>query len=310
MDGDDLNRALALLARAHTPSELFALGDAAAGTRRDGPAAGYEYRVGGRIAEGDLAVLYEARTGEGDAVVFKVPRDPGDNDLMRREAVALAQLAAEGEPRFQPYVPRLMESFRYRDAATGRARQVNVIRRLAGFHSLAEVRAAYPDGLDPRDVAWMWRRLLVALGFAHRATVVHGAVLPEHVLIHPEEHGLVLVDWCYSVPGCHLRVDPSRLVPAMIERYADWYPPEVPARLPASPATDIHMATLCMAYLLPDEMPRPLRMFIRGCVLPGRRARPHDAWDLLGELDEILEHLYGPRRFRPFRLPAKENPDG
>ena len=58
-------------------------------------------------------------------------------------------------------------------------------------------------GVDPRDAAWMWRRLLVALGFAHRAGVLHGAVLPEHVLIHPGEHGLVLVDWCYSVPGCH-----------------------------------------------------------------------------------------------------------
>ena len=44
----------------------------------------------------------------------------------------------------------------------------------------------------------MWRRLLTALGWAHRARLVHGAVFPEHVLIHPELHGLVLVDWCYA----------------------------------------------------------------------------------------------------------------
>ena len=33
----------------------------------------------------------------------------------------------------------------------------------------------------------MWRRLLVAVGAAHRAGVIHGAVLPEHVMIHPPE---------------------------------------------------------------------------------------------------------------------------
>jgi hypothetical protein len=32
--------------------------------------------------------------------------------------------------------------------------------------------------------------------------------------------------------------------------------------------------------------------------------RPQDAWHLLGELDELLDDLYGPRRFRPFAMPA------
>ncbi len=53
-----------------------------------------------------------------------------------------------------------------------------MIAALDGFRSLTEVGTAYPDGVDPRDAAWMWRRLLVGLGFAHRAGVLHGAVLP------------------------------------------------------------------------------------------------------------------------------------
>ena len=60
--------------------------------------------------------------------------------------------------------------------------------------SLAQVHAAYPRGLDPRDAAWMWRRLLVALGTVHAAGVVHGAVLPDHVLIHPDLHD-TLIGW-------------------------------------------------------------------------------------------------------------------
>lgn len=254
------------------------------------------YVLGGTFTSGDIAVLRET---DGDELL-KIPRAPADNDLMEREARALARLDREGDPRHRAYAPRLVESFRHREsgAAGGAERRVNVLRRLDGFHTLDAVRAAYPGGVDPRDAAWMWRRLLVALGWAHRAGVVHGAVVPDHVLIHPARHGLVLVDWCYSVVA-----DPTGTVPALVERYRDLYPPEVTRRRPATPATDIHMASLCMADLMGGRVPRPLRSFVRGCTLPAEARRPHDAWRLLAELDEVLERLYGPRAFRPFTVP-------
>jgi hypothetical protein len=264
----------------------------------------HAYRLGGDPISGDLAELYAAHTETGRDVLLKMPRDPRDGDLVEREAVALRQLPKDGDGKFLPYVPRLVESFRHRDAATGTQRQVNVISALDGFHSLAEVGRAYPGGVDPRDAAWMWRRLLVGLGFAHRAGVLHGAVLPDHVLIHPEEHGLVLVDWCYSVSGRDAHAGPSGRVPAMVDRYADRYPPEVPGRRPASPATDLFMATRCMTELMGGKAPPAMRTFARGCTPPAQNRRPSDAWRLLEELDELLERLYGPRRFRPFHLPV------
>lgn len=263
------------------------------------------YSLGDRFAAGDVANLY--RTGSGrSAALLKLPRDPASSDLLKREATALTQLVADGDARFRPYVPRLVETFRHRDSGSGAVRQANVIELQDGFRTLAEVRAAHPDGLDPRDAAWMWRRLLVALGFAHRAGVLHGAVLPEHVLIHPRDHGLLLVDWCYSVPGCYAHADPSGRVPAVVRRYADggWYPPEVAARERAGAGTDIAMATRCITWLLGDRITRPLRRFAAGCTLPAQSRRPQDAWRLLAELDQLLERLYGPRRFRPFAMPA------
>jgi hypothetical protein len=200
-----------------------------------------------------------------------------------------------GDPRFLPYVPRLVETFRHRDEATGADRRINVLGLAPGLHSLVEVRDAYPDGLDPRDAAWMWRRLLVAVGFAHRAGLVHGAVLPPHVLIEPADHGLVLVDWCYSVL-------PGDRVPALVPDYADWYPAEVHRRQAPGPGTDIAMATRCMTWLMGPRTPGPLRSFAAGCALSSLAARPDDAWRLLDELDGVLVSLYGPRRFRPFRL--------
>jgi hypothetical protein len=273
-------RLTALWERHHTPPAVT--------TRRR------TYRLGPVLATGDLAVLREA----GDGAVLKIPRHPADNDLMEHEAHALARLDRTAHPEHRAYAPRLIESFRHRETTTGAERRVNALHRLRGFHTLAEVRAAHPGGLDPRDAAWMWRRLLVALGWAHRAGIVHGAVLPEHVLIHPRHHGLVLVDWCYCV------TEPGAAVPALVERHRDRYPPEVTGRRPATPATDIHLAARCAEHLMGPRADRPLRAFLRGCTLPAEPRRPHDAWRLLAELDELLERLHGPRTFRPFTMPA------
>jgi hypothetical protein len=243
--------------------------------------------AGPRRLTGDIADLIEQGT-----TLVKVPRQPADNDLMAAEARALK--AVDGNA----YMPRLVDSYTHEDAGRKR-RTVNVIERQDGFVSLVDVMRAYPDGLDPRDVAWMWRRLLTALGWAHRAGLVHGAVLAPHVLIHPEEHGLVLVDWCYSVA-------PGTSIPALVSAYRSDYPPEVRAKDPAGPATDIHLATVLMRRLMKDPPPA-LRRFADGCLYDAPRMRPQDAWALLAEFDELLEDLYGPRRFRPFAMPAPHN---
>jgi hypothetical protein len=249
------------------------------------------YRLGEPAYRGDLANLYAA----GPGTFVKLARDPAVGDLMAREAGALRTIAEQGDPRYLPYVPRLVESFRHRDPATGAERRANVVAAAEGLRSLTEVKKAYPDGLDPRDAAWMWRRLLVALGLAHRAGVVHGAVLPDHVLIQPADHGVVLVDWCHAATA-------AEPIPAIVPRYADWYPPEVRARQAPGPGTDLAMAARCMADLMGERAPDALRAFANGCLLRDPRRRPDDAWALLAELDSLLERLYGPRTFRVFSM--------
>jgi hypothetical protein len=53
-----------------------------------------------------------------------------------------------------------------------------------------------------------------------------------------------------------------------------------------------------------DRVPPALRRFAEGCRFAAPRMRPDDAWRLLTELDDLLRALYGPRRFRPFAVPA------
>jgi serine/threonine protein kinase len=253
------------------------------------------YRVGPRLAADELAE-YRSAQSDGHEVVLKVARRPTDNDLLRNEARSL-RLLRTVDPQWTSYLPELRDSFTYRDQSTGADHVVNALDHPQGMVSLTAVRAAYPSGLDPRDAAWVWRRLLVALGVAHRAGLVHGAVVPDHVLIQAEQHGLVLTNWCFAVPE-------GEPVPAVVARYRDWYPPEILNRGLATPGSDVYLATRCMLALMRDPVPGPLRAFARGCLLAAPKARPSDAWDLLAELDDVLGHIYGPRRFRPFALPA------
>ncbi len=116
------------------------------------------------VIRGDIANLYQVRGG-----LLKMARDPADNDLMRREATALTRLQDAVDPALLAYFPPLVATGQRDDARSGIRRHVNLIGAFSGFRSLADVRAAFPAGVDPRDAAWMWRRLLVAIGAAHRA---------------------------------------------------------------------------------------------------------------------------------------------
>jgi serine/threonine protein kinase len=265
------------------------------------------YRLGELLATDELAEYRAAEAGR-DEVVLKISRRPTDNDLFRREAWALRELRSVEGGRFRAYLPDLRDSFTYRDSSSGVDHRVNVLDRPRGMVSLAAVGAAYPDGLDPRDAAWMWRRLLVVLGLAHRAGTVHGAVVPDNILIQPAEHGLLLTNWCFAATD-------GEPVPAVVARYQDWYAPEIAshrtalmggrqALAPATPGSDIYLATRCMLALMRKRPPAPLAAFARGCLLPAPKARPDDAWSLLAELDDVLQRTYGRRRFRPFALPA------
>lgn len=229
--------------------------------------------------------------------LMKMPRSPRDSDLMQAEAEALRKIH-EGDERWHPFVPELVESFRHRDLKTKTERRVNVtVGRPTGWYSLAEVHDAYWRGLHPKDAAWMWRRVLTVLGAAHACGLVHGAVVPENILILPEKHGLMLVNWCYSVPM-------NTAVRAIPKGSHAFMPPEVLAKEPATQATDIYVASKVMLWLMGERAPVQLRSFVKGCTLGREAMRPHDAWKLLREYDDLLERLYGKRKFRAFRMPG------
>lgn len=52
-----------------------------------------------------------------------------------------------------------------------------------------------------------------------------------------------------------------------------------------------------------DKAPRRYIRFIEGCLRAPHRLP--DAWTLKDEYDELIEDLWGPRKFRPFVMPIQ-----
>ncbi|NNH71604.1 hypothetical protein HLB23_17305 [Nocardia uniformis] len=248
------------------------------------------YRVGAPHARGSVADLHLSAT----ARIVKIPRRATANRLLAAERNALRDIATVGRdhPWLRPYFPDLVDTVDHVDTASDEPRTVNVLDALTdGFVTLDEIRTAYSQGLDPRDYAWMHRRLLRCLAGAALAGWVHTAITPANVLIHPRQHGVVLVGWSFATR-------PGR--PAAATLGAIDYPPEI--RDAVRPQTDIHLAHRLMLTMLGEHAPAPLRAFAAGCLQADPRRRP-EAADLLPEFDDLLERLYGKRRFRPFALP-------
>ncbi len=186
----------------------------------------------------------------------------------------------------------------------------------------------------------MFKRLLVGIGFVHTKDVVHGAIIPPHVMVHPIGHGAKIIDWCYAVdlretdPKKAAKAaapDPktawSRLVPptlvnpgpgagrvkAISAGWKEFYAPEILKKEVVSPSTDIYMAAKCAVYLLggdvktgqmPASVPAPIQGFIKSCILASPKGRPQDAWDLHEEFDGLLSKLVGKPTYRELSMPA------
>lgn len=238
--------------------------------------------------------------------LLKISRIVGGDKLLDSEQKIIKEILGKaGDTTYRRYFPTFVESFPAYDKIQKR---VNVFLSEGDGCTAEDLHAKMPV-LDSRHLAWMFKRLLTAIGFAHRSGYIHGAVLPPHVLFRqmadatpPElDHGAVLTSWGHAIPM-------GATVKTISAKYKDWYPPEVLEKKPARPGTDVFLAAKTMFYLagadpnkpvsLPaKQVPIPMQRFFQSCLLPGAKMRPDNALALLDEFDELLKTLYGKPKF-------------
>lgn len=267
----------------------------------------HTYTMHTAMTVGDVCDVFVARRHKDDLpVVLKIARDPANNDLVHNEFKALSRLwsAPKDDLKiFGPYLPKIFETFKLQDN-----RQINVLDLKEGFYTLDEVCQAYPHGVEAETMSWIFNRTLEILAWAHQRGVIHGAVLPPHVMIHPVTHGAVLLDWSYAV------ID-SGPIRAISPDHRAHYPPEVFSKTPATAAADIFMVAGCMARLMgadpgqpiPDTVPRRMAGVLRACQIPNPQSRHNDALELYESLQEAQRIAFGPPRYHPFKMPPRSH---
>lgn len=261
------------------------------------------YQLQRVLATGDLSTVYVGAPLKGTSVVVKVALAADCNALLEQEVKVLLHLASEARST-APLLPTVLSSFLVKQP--GGARRVTIFPYDPEYRGLSAVRAQYPRGLDGRHVIWIFKRLLSVLAKAHETGYVHGAVLPPHFMLHPKNHGALVLDWSFATAvGSPLT--------ALSTPYKEWYPPEVAAKRPVGPSLDLYMTAQLVCYLLgasprvlPDTLPDRLRRVFRPCLLANPSYRPSSAWMVYDDLCQAALRVYGKPTFVPLELTAAE----
>ncbi len=179
------------------------------GSGRVLPIAGQRFRVLAPLGQGERSeVLLAERCGAlPQRVTIKLAHSPAvtlgaELDTLRR----LQALHLAGSAYFSQRLPQPVAHGRSGEA--GHERDALVLRHPSGFWgSLADVQCAHPQGLaDARHAVWLWRRVLELLAYIHPAGWVHGDLRAEHWLLHPRDHGVLVIGWSRAKQGA----DPTR----------------------------------------------------------------------------------------------------
>ena len=151
------------------------------------------------LGSGDNAIVMLAeRAGTfSERVILKIARANAPAGQLQREKAVLDELQADQSPGSAYFSQRLPQAIGMADTGTaGAPHPALVLRNPTGYWgSLADVKRNYPQGIDPRHAVWMWRRVLEVLAHVHTIGWAHGKLTPEHLLVAPNDHGVLIISW-------------------------------------------------------------------------------------------------------------------
>ena len=275
------------------------------------------------LAIGDIADLHNAyfqdETGFVE-VVLKAVRNKADAIYLQKEKTFLQELhyKFKGQP-LDDCIPKVYESFSLSDG-----RMVNVLESLEGWYDVKTIHSRML-GVDGRTLVWMWKRLLTLLSNVHATGLLHGAVLPPHVLYFPDNevidkdlrrHAVRLIDWCYS----ERRLSGGTRLNIWCPQYKDFYPPEIINKSGAQKVgrrSELYMAAKTMQYLtggnvttnkFPDSIPAELGNCIAKCFVTDYASRPATAGFHFDEFNTVANKVYD-KKYHDFILPDEDTHD-
>ena len=141
---------------------------------------------------------------------------------------------------------------------------------------IVEKRGAF----HPEHVAWITERVLNGLMYAHYHGIIHGDVKPHNLIVQPEKHTVVLVD--FGLSQIRPKIDAESI--GYTPRFAS---PEEEAGGNLLPESDLYSLGMTMIYMLgggddavtegevPASTPEAIRAFIERLIVEDPLDRPH-----------------------------------
>lgn len=266
-----------------------------------------------QIASGESTYVYTGRLARWptELVIIKILRKAENEHYLANEWETLHQLLrshAKGAEVFSRMIPQPVV---YGKASGGAYtdRKILILRTESGFyHTFEEVSRLYPEGIPARASIWVWRRILEMLAFLHDSGYVHGAVVPAHLLVQQNEHGVRLIGY-----GRSGRINnPLEADRELLQPYC---PAPAKAWNVLSPQLDIVMSAKCIIKMLggdpetntlPTTVPIKLAEVIKKYAqLDASYPSNINAWAIHQELGRIADMVYGAPVFIPIEMPRK-----
>jgi hypothetical protein len=265
------------------------------------------------ISNDDIFNVYQGMRARWptELAIIKILKDETYKAQFENEWLRIRELQKSNAPGADFFASMLPQTIIH-GAVTGsnqNGKMASVFRRESGFrYNLADVLQIHSEGIPIRASIWLWRRILEMLNFIHTSGMVHGAVLPQHVLIQENEHGARLINYAFTG-----NIGDSLVMTS--SHYAECYPKWFKKGSPLSAQADLVMSarTIISALggnavsgSLPNEVPPLLANTIRRVALSGEKENVYrTAWDLREELGQIAEQVYGDSVFIPIDMPVE-----
>ena len=219
-----------------------------------------------------------------------IAKNTNDKDLVDAYINSIDVIKHNIPDEYKMFFPTIIEKFNY-SAAGKNAKSSISLNGLKDFYTLREVVDKYPKGLHPRHVAWIFRRMLTAIGNSADVGLVHGAPNLDSFYINPYIHGVILKAWQYSVnTGSQLKAVPKNA--------KDYYPKYVFNKEPVDYKLDVWLTAKTAIRLLGDNEYKPFMAFFKGCLL----SSVPEPRDLLSEFDAVMDKSFGERKFVTFDM--------
>ena len=236
-----------------------------------------KYKIIKKMCNGDISNIYKCTNGQ----TLKVSSHVKYNKLLHKEIDILKEMATFGGDTFNKMYPKYVDSVKINGKIGHITETILPLAPLTYFKD---------KKLPGQHLVWIAKRCFDILGFIHRNNIIHNAVTLDHILINHETHGVCLIDWCFVN-------NTKKISPEF--KWAK--PPEVINKEKSYASSDIYTLSKTLLFIYNRDNTL-LERFFESCCFENIKRRPNDAWELVDELSELAQKLYGEPKFVELKL--------